>query len=276
MRFIQSLLYGFISGLAEFLPVSGHAHQALLMQMFGLSHREPLMDLMIHISLLFALMIAGRSLFSKIRREKSLSSRVTKGQLHRATSKSLFDLQVVRTASIPMLLLLLLYLVVSGWEFKSGALSIVLVINGIVLIVPEHMRHGNKDARAMSSTESLLIGVISGLSAIPGISRIGAGLSASTANGADRQNSVNWVLMLSLPALVAYIVFDLIGLIVWGFGSITFVIFLGYLLGAALAFVGGYLSIILLRIIFERTSFSPFAFYSWGMALFVFILYLIT
>lgn len=276
MRFVQSLIYGLISGLAEFLPVSGHAHQALLMQMFGATHREPLRDLMVHIALIFALMIAGRSLFSRIRREKKLSTRVVKGQLRRATAKSLFDLQVVRTAMIPMLMLMLVYFLVSSWEFKPGVLSVVLIVNGILLIIPEYMRHGNKDARAMASAESILFGVISGLSAFPGISRIGAGLSASTGNGADRQNATNWVLMLSLPALCAYIVIDIVGLFVYGFGGITFVAILGYFIGAGLAFIGGYVGVVLLRVIAERASMSAFAFYSWGMALFTFILYLIT
>jgi len=273
---IQSLIYGLISGLAEFLPVSSHAHQALLMQMYGATHREPLRDLMVHIALIFSLMIAGRSLFSRIRREKSLSSKVIKGRLRRATAKSLVDLQIARTAMIPMLMLMLIYFLVSGWEFKPGVLSVVLIINGIIIIVPEYMRHGNKDARAMSATESVLIGILSGLSAFPGISRIGTGLSGSIAGGADRQHATNWVLLLSLPALCAYIIIDIVGLFVYGFGAITFVVFIGYVLGAGLAFIGGYISVVLLRVIAERASISAFAFYSWGMALFMFILYLIT
>lgn len=276
MRFWESLLYGLISGLAEFLPVSTQAHQAVCMLLFGTTQREPLRDLMVHIALIFALTTAARSLFARIRREKSLSAQVSRGSFRKATSKSLLDLQFVRTASIPMVVLLLLYLAAAKWETMPVALSIVLILNGIILIVPEYMRHGNKDARTVSTIENVLIGVFSGLSALPGISRVGACLSASAASGADRQNSVNWALMLTLPALVVFVVFDLINLIIYGFAGVTFLAFLGYILSGLMAFVGGYLSVLLLRFITERTDLSAFAFYSWGMALLIFILYMIT
>jgi len=177
---------------------------------------------------------------------------------------------------IPMLVMLLLYLAAGAWERKPIALAIVLIINGIILIVPEYMRHGNKDARSVSPTESILIGVLGGLSAFPGISRMGACLSASVASGADKQNATNWALMLSLPALGAFIVFDLIKLMIYGFAGLTFLAFLGYIVSAAMAYLSGYLSVLILRFVTDRTGFSAFAFYSWGMALFVFFLYLIT
>jgi len=276
MRFLESLIYGLISGLAEFLPVSAQAHQALCMMIFGTDQREPLRDLMVHIALIFALTTAARSLFSRVRREQNLSAKAVKGTLRRATAKSLMDLRLVRTAMIPMLVMLLLYLAAGAWERKPIALAIVLIINGIILIVPEYMRHGNKDARSVSPTESILIGVLGGLSAFPGISRMGACLSASVASGADKQNATNWALMLSLPALGAFIVFDLIKLMIYGFAGLTFLAFLGYIVSAAMAYLSGYLSVLILRFVTDRTGFSAFAFYSWGMALFVFFLYLIT
>lgn len=276
MRFLESLLYGLISGLAEFLPVSTQAHQVLCMQLFGATQREPLRDLFVHIALMAALLHAGKSLFDRLRREKKLSQRAGRGKLRQATAKSLLDLRLVRTAALPMMVLSLIYLVAGKMESSPVLVSVFLILNGVILIVPEYMRHGNKDARSISGAESVLIGVASGLSALPGISRIAGCVSVSTACGADRQNSVNWALMLTVPALGMYMGFDLINLIVIGLGGLTFLGFLGYLISALAAYISGYFSILLFRFLAEKAGFSAFAYYSWGAALFMFVLYLIT
>ena len=276
MRFFESLIYGLLSGLAEFLPASAQAHQALVMQLFGRSQREPLRDLLVHIALIAALLTAARSLFQKVRGVQGISARAGSRGLRHVTAKSLFDLQFVRTASLPMILLVIVYLIAAKWEFSPTAMAVILVINGLLIIVPEYMRHGNRDARSMSMFESAAVGIVSGLSAFPGISRVGGCLSASTAIGADRQNSTGWALLLSLPALVAYAVVDLIRLFVIGFPGFRFLFLLGYIVSAGMAYIGGYLSVMLLRFITERNGLASFAFYSWGMALFMFILYLIT
>ena len=65
MRFLESLIYGFLSGLAEFLPVSAQAHEALVMQLFGRTQREPLRDLFVHIALIVALTAGQEHSLSK-------------------------------------------------------------------------------------------------------------------------------------------------------------------------------------------------------------------
>ena len=276
MRFLESVLYGLFSGLAEFLPVSTQAHQALCMQLFGGTQREPLRDLFVHTALLFALLHAAKSLFDRVRREQKLLIRSCRSKVRQATSKSLFDLRLVRTAALPMLVMLLFYLATGRWELKPPVVAIFMVINGIILIIPEYMRHGNKDARSVSKIESILIGTVSGLSVFPGISRVAGCVSASTVCGADRQNVVNWSLMLTVPAIGLYLLADVINMIVIGFGGLTFLAFLGYVVSALVAYLAGYFSVLLFRFLADRAGFAVFAYYSWGAALFMFVLYLIT
>jgi len=276
MRFLENLIYGLIAGVAEFLPVSAQAHQVLAMNLFGGAQRVPLRDLLVHIALIAALMLAARPVFAKVEFERSFTAQNNRRNHHRTVSRSLFDLQLVRTATVPMVLILLFYFATRSLETNPVALSILLIINGLVLIIPEHMRRGNKDSRYISSLESILIGVAAGLSVFPGVSRIGACLSSSSVCGAGRQHSANWAILLSLPALVVYAVVDLIMMMIVGFAGLTFLAFLGYIISAAVAFVGGYFGVMLFRFISDRAGFSAFAFYSWGMAMFLFVLYLIT
>ncbi len=276
MRFLESILYGILSGLAEFLPISAQAHQVLCMQLFGATQREPLRDLFVHIALILALYHACKALFDRIRRERSAMQQSVRKRVRLTPAKGLLDLRLVRTAAIPMLLVSLIYLAAGKWERNPAVVSILLVVNGIILIIPEYMRHGNRDARGISTAQAVLIGVASGFSAFPGISRITGTISLSTACGADRQNCANWALLLSVPALGICIFFDIINLFVIGFAGLTFLGFLGYIVSALVAYFSGYFSILLFRFLSEKAGFAGFAYYSWGAALFMFVLYLIT
>ena len=275
MDLLESLIYGFISGFTEFLPVSSQAHQAIFMQIFGILQRDPIRDFLVHAAILAALFIGSRSLFSRIGRERRLAMQL-KRKKRPYDTKTVYDLHLIKTAALPMLVLLLLYFVTAKLEFAPVYISVFLIINGVILMIPEYMRHGNKDSRSMTGLDAIMIGIGSALSALPGVSRFGTGVSIATARGADRQSSINWALLLSVPALVMFLGFDIINLFSCGIGTITFVQIAGYLFTAVSAFSGGYLSIAFIRYLADRTGFAGFAYYSWGAALFTFIIYLIT
>jgi len=52
VSFLESIVYGFISGLTELIPVSPQGHQALMLRLFGVSVREPVRDMFVHIAIL--------------------------------------------------------------------------------------------------------------------------------------------------------------------------------------------------------------------------------
>ena len=79
---------------------------------------------------------------------------------------------------------------------------------------------------------------------------------------------------MSFPAIGLLIILDIIGIFT-GALPITFIGILGYFLAAGFAYLGGYLSISLMKFLAVKVGFSTFCYYSWGMALFTFILYLI-
>jgi undecaprenyl pyrophosphate phosphatase UppP len=150
-----------------------------------------------------------------------------------------------------------------------------LLINGIVLFIPSRMLQGNKDARSMSALDSLLLGLCGALSALPGLSRIALQTSAVRLRGADSSHALNWALLLSIPALAVTAALSLFSLFT-GLGAIQFYCgFFTYLLIFFSTYLGSYLAIFFMRILASKNSLSLFAYYSWGAALFVFIMYLI-
>lgn len=274
MSLFESILYGLVSGLAEFLPVSSQGHQAIMMRLFGLDHRDPVRDILVHIGILLALLTACRSLFSHLRREQALSKRIRRRN-RTYERKGIYDLRLIKTAAVPMLVGMLVYIAVRGYEFRPIQLALFFVLNGIILIIPEYMAHGNKDARAMTGWDGILMGLSALIYSLPGVSRVGTMSAIVTARGADRQTALNWILALSMPALVMYIGFDIVNLIIQGFDPISFLVILGYILSAAAAFGGGYFGIVIIRYLTVQIGYTGFAYYSWGAAMFSFVLYLI-
>lgn len=273
MSFIESLLYGFISGLSEFLPVSSYGHQALMLRLFGFVNREPARDVFVHIAVLLALLSSCRTMFTHVMREQRLSS--SSRRRHTGDRRSTLDFRIVKTAVFPLILGSLLYMLGRKIEHNLALLAVMFIINGVMLIIPEYARHGNKDGRFMSGWDGIMIGLFGAASAAPGISRIGMIDFYTTLRGVDRNHSLNWALLLSVPAMILMILFDMINLFTLPLGTVTFVNFLLYLVSAGCAYIGGYFSIMLMRYLSVHTGFAGFAYYSWGAAMFSFVLYLI-
>ena len=57
MSFMNSVIYGLISGLTEIFPVSAQANQMVMRQLFGVAQKEPIRDVLIHIAVLLAVLI---------------------------------------------------------------------------------------------------------------------------------------------------------------------------------------------------------------------------
>ena len=273
MSLLQSILYGLISGFSELLPVSSHAHQALMLKLFGVDAREPLRDLLVHGAVLFALYTGCKAMILRIRRERSISTRGRRGR--RQVSDSTYDFRLIRSAVMPMLIVFLLYISTRNLENSMTALALLFTINGIALIIPEYTRQANKGASLMSGLDGIVMGILGGLSAFPGISRIGLMNSYALLRGADKQKAVTWAYLLSIPALALMCVLDVVFIFTSGVGGITFLGVCGYILSALAAYIGAYLSITFIRFLSVRTGYTGFAYYCWGTALFAMILYLI-
>ena len=270
---LESLIYGLISGAAEFLPVSAQAHQAILLKLFGVQGNGSLLGLMVHLGGLAGLIVACRGQLAHLKRERALAKVPKRRRRRQPNQKSMLDIQIVRTAFIALLPGFVLYYFTSGWRMDLSKVALFLLINGILLFIPRVLPSGNKDSRSMSRLDSILMGLLGGLSMLPGISRTGVTTSVSLARGADRQQALNWSLLLSIPVLVCMMGMDIYGLVAYG-AVVTFRIFALYLLSAAASFCGAYLSITLLRFMAVNVGYSCFAYYSWGAALFAFILYM--
>lgn len=272
MNWLQSILYGFVSGLSEFLPISSKAHQQILLHLFGVDVPNPVRDFVVHIALLLALVSACRTMFEQVRRDYRIQQRVN-GRSARQSRVAL-DMKLVKVAAAPMLIGMVVLTYLIGRNSNLITISVFLLVNGVILYAPDRMLQANKDVRAMSGLDSILIGLSGAVSAFCGISRTGAMVSTSVARGADRQNALNWALLLCFPALIFLSAVDLIGIFTVQTDISFWSGFLSYVLSGLTAYIGGYLSVLMLKYFIVNNSISGFCYYSWGAALFTFIIYL--
>lgn len=273
MNWFEGFLYGLLSGLTEIMPVSSQAHQHILLRLFGMQTIDPIANLIVHLAVLLALYIGCRGMIFKLRREQKVLQR---GRRHPADVRSSYDLRLIRTAIIPLLLLMLCLIFTRRWQNNSLLTGLFAVLNGLIIFLCERFPHGNKDSRYVSILDAIVFGIMSSLGIFPGVSRIAASTAYATARGVDKQQSINWAIILSLPAIGVLCVFDIIG-IAGGFAVAGgFSIIAGYILAGFGAFIGAYLSVFFLRTLISRMNATAFAYYSWGIALLIFVLFLIS
>ena len=274
MNILESIVFGFFSGLSDVLPVSSQAHKAIILKIFGEHTENPILRLLIHIAILAALYYSCSAHIMKIVRQLRLS-RVPKRRRKRPLDvQTLMEFRLVRTMIIPVLLSLLLYNRTAQWGTKLHLVSIFLLLNGVILFLPNLLPTGNKDARSMSGLEGMLIGLGASVSVLPGVSSVGGALSVASVCGAERSFALSMTYLMQMVLTVGLLGFDLAAVVAAGFGGLSAMILLGYILAAAAAFAGTYLGIRAMRMRAVNIGFSIFAFYSFGAALLSFMLYL--
>lgn len=269
------IVYGLIGGFAEILPVSEAAHGYLLSFMTAYDIRQPLMLLMIHLAGLLALLIHFRHRIGHIRRELRLASMPPRKRKRQPDIIAVLDSRMIFTACIPMVICLLFSRSAYSALGNLPMLALMLVFSGLILYIPQFLRSANRDARHLSRKDSMILGLCAGISAIPGISRMGTVLSAGLMRGCDRKYILDMALLLSIPALVVLILVDLIGMLMAGVAGITGLVLLYCALAGAAAFGSAWIAILIMRFLSVNAGYSAFAYYSWGLGLFSFILYLV-
>lgn len=272
INWLQSLFFGLISGFAEFLPISSEAHRRLFHLLTG-TEAYPLMNLAVHSGAFLALLLCCLPQISKLQRESRIASIPARRRKRQPDLRSMKDLRFLKTAVVPMLLGF------AAWPFVKDAVSslwltaILLTVNGIVLYLSPYFPSGNKDSHSVSGLDAFLTGLAGALGAVPGISRLSVLTAAGQLRGCDRRYILDTGLLLCIPAMVVMIILDLVSLFTAG------IAFSGsWLLPSALAgiiaFPAGYFAITFIRFLSVKVGFSGFAYYSWGAAMFTFILYL--
>ena len=275
LNWLQSLIYGFSSGLMDILPVSSQAHRVLILKFFGASGKSDLLAMFIHLGICAALYINCSGHLVRMSRAKRLSKVPKKKRKRPLDVRSLMDLSMLKTMLIPVIAGLFLMQYTEPFRNNLMTVSLLLFVNGVVLYAPQFLPTGNRDSRTLSRVEGLLMGLGGGFSVLPGISAVGAAASVSSICGVDRSYGLSMALLMNMFLNLGFLFLDILGIAGGGAGTVTFGILIRYIAAGALSFAGSWLGTRAMKVISENYGYSVFGLYCFGMALFMFILNLL-
>lgn len=255
----QSIIYGLIQGITEFLPISSTAHLILIPYFFHWQDPGLSFDVFLHLGTLIAII----SFFAKDWLE------IFKGK-----HKLLF---LIIIACIPAAILGYLFEDKVETSLRSPLLIAgTLAIFGLIIYLVDRLMKHTQKFNNMNYWQSLLIGLGQSLALIPGVSRSGATMTAGIALGFKRKTAAKFSFLIATPIMLGATIFrakDLVALpsAEWfnGFSLLAAVV------GFLAALISGYLAIKYLLRYLSHGSFTPFVIYRIVLAIIIVIIYFI-
>lgn len=240
MTVLEAIIIGLVQGLTEFLPISSSGHILLVERIMGVQS-ELGFTLILHLSTLLAVVIVMRKrIWETVR-----------------TPKKLLPL-ILATIFSALVVFALGGALESALSGKFLAVSF--LITAIMLLLSGFIKPKKHE---ISCFDAVIIGCVQGLAVIPGISRSGSTVSAAVLLGNEREESVSFGFMLSIPIIVASAAIDLLT------EGISSVPFLPLLCGFVSAFVSGMVAI---KLMFKISrSYDAFAVYLTALSAFLLI-----
>ncbi len=275
LNWLQSILFGLVSGAADIIPVSGQAHRLLLLKFFGVNQMPNLLALVLHLSVAAALYLSSQGQFVRMNRARALARIPKKKRKRPLDTRSMMDWSLIKTMLVPTVIGLLLNGRVRGWSVNMFLIAGMLFLNGLILYIPQFLPTSNRDSRTLTRLEGVLMGLGAGASVLPGISTVGIMVSIASVCGIERLYGLNMTFIVKLFFLMGLMVYDLLAIITDGLGGLTVMLLVQYLFTGLLSFGASMFAIRLLRRLAPEHGFHTFGVYCWGLALFTFILNLV-
>jgi undecaprenyl-diphosphatase len=250
-----------VQGLTEFLPVSSSGHLVFFQSLFGMEEPQLFFDVMLHFGTLLAVMVYFRT--DLLEMIQAIGLRL-KGRREGEKEIKLFLWIIL--ASLPTGLMGILF---KDWFeslfSKPKIVGIMLLVTGLILWLTRWNGKQEKTIKEMRWFDALFIGVAQGIAIIPGISRSGSTISIGLFLGLNRELAGRFSFLLSIPAILGATLLEIHKLDSLAKLETA-------LIGAAVAFVTGILSLTLLMKIIRMGKISNFAYYCWPIGAIMIIL----
>jgi len=250
---IQSIVYGIVQGITEFLPISSTAHLTLMPWILGWHNPGNVFDVALH----FGTAIAVITFFFKdwIR---LVSAGLTKPK---TKDGKLFWYLVI--ATIPGALAGVALDQYMGVFSNPLLVGILLIVMGIVLFLCDKVGKSDIHLEEVGLKRSILIGISQVLAIIPGVSRSGITMSLGRAAGIDRESIAKFTFLLSTPIILGDALFHAKDLSGVNIDALPFIV------AVVTAAVVGLLSIKFLLNYLKTKSFFIFTVYRFVFGIFV-------
>ncbi|TVP47566.1 MAG: undecaprenyl-diphosphate phosphatase [Gemmatimonadales bacterium] len=270
MTLWEAILLGVVQGVFMFVPVSSTSH-LVLVQHWLLSRGSQipapespemiLFDLVVHVGTLVSMAVVFRKsivgLGGRVSRE--LRGRHPGDPLGlRLVALGLGAVVVTGLVGFP------LRSIFSEVFARPAAISVTLVITGILLWWTDVLPPRKRGLREMTPLVAAGIGLAQGLALLPGLSRSGSTIAAALFLGVRRRWAAEFSFFIAFPTILGATA--IMGLEVLGAGEIRGISPAAYLIGAATAAVVGIGALKLVLKLLYRARFRYFSWYVWFLA----------
>lgn len=238
----EAVLLGIVQGLTEFLPVSSSGHLVLSQHVLGIHAPGVTFEIFAHLGTLGAILLHYR------RDVLSLAGSVLR--FRRDENMRLFLL--IAIASVPLAVFGTFFVEdLEGLFDQPAAAGVCLLITGTTLLLTRLLprREGRVGVRS-----AVVIGAAQAFAVLPGISRSGSTIVAGLATGVSRGNAARFSFLIAIPALVGASGLEVVR-------GVPFDALGTYVVGAATAFVSGYLALRWLLHVVARGGLDRFGWY---------------
>ncbi len=242
IEFLESVFFGLLQGLTEFLPVSSSGHLAVFDKLFHYAPEGGFLFrvVAVHLATLIAVVVVFR---------REILSLFT-------TSRSVLLLIILGTIPAGV------FGYLSRDFFEHASCNMVLVGLGFLtsaffLILGGKHASGRKDLRDLSARDAIAVGFAQALAIIPGVSRSGLTISMGQYRGAAGRSAASFSFLLMIPAVGGAALLDAKDMVACGLEvplgpvAVSFVA----------ALVCGIIALKLLLRLLRRGNFSYFAYY---------------
>jgi len=253
MEYIRIIFLGIVQGITEFLPVSSDGHLVVadaLFQAFSgdkdLTKENLVVTIILHLGTLLAILIIyWKNVLRLLTHDRRVIGLLIVGTIPAAIVGLLLDKFLEEYMVNP---------------FLTGCL---LPINGLILLFIDRKLPGEVSYEQLTYPKAIIIGCCQAFAPLPGISRSGTTIAGGLAVGLRRDAAATFSFLLAIPAISGAGVLGLIKLVTKGTDDMPSAGVL--LVGAAVSFVVGLVSLRLLLKLLREGLLDPFAY--WCIAL---------
>lgn len=247
------VVYGFIQGLCEFLPVSSSGHLALLPSFMSVKDPGVIFDLLMHLGTSISIVLYFKKEIMRIIKEGILILK------NRTLKDSWFFVNFFIATIFSVIFILLLKDFSESVGRSSKLIAFNLIFFGLIMWICDLRRKNNISMDEKGNLfKAIIIGIFQSFAIFPGVSRSGITLSAARLMKLSREEASRFSFLMSLPIIIASILYKLPSIVS---GEATYVPLGQILMGVGVSFVVGILTIHFFLKFIKRIGLLPFTIY---------------
>lgn len=250
LTLLQSMIFGLVQGVTEFLPISSSGHLVLVQHFFGISDPQVEFIVALHVGSLLAVVIYfWQDWMNLFRVKKDMEMYQRNPRL----------LGYVILATVPA--------VIFGFLFNDVAESLILspvviagliVVGSFILFVADRFFTVERSMDTIGTKDALVIGVAQVIALIPGVSRSGMTIAGARVCKLDRVSAARFSFLLATPIIAGAGLLQMKDLATGDLSMIMFV-------GVITSFLAAFVTIHYFLAFIQKVSYAIFLYYSIGV-----------